>query len=346
MEAIQRCLRSRKLQRSGKCCLLITLLTCFIWRYVYNFPENRPNRKTDIGNKSFTLAGSTINNSSRVEPSFGSLNIHIWRELCGSDLPSLRKHLFFPGYPNENFKHPITEFQIEDDSIDYGQVIFGFVHPPNTTSYRFAIVSDDTSELWLSSSEDPNQKQLIARVFTEGETAWAQRNQLHKYPEQISKDIKLHKRGKYYFEVLHKQGMGLGFVQVFWKSFQDKAFKLISSEYLSLYSDDISVAERKDVFHSVLSERYDDELEQKAKRINKEYLDFFSLPLIPKDSYLTSCECKSSLGYDVTESMVYPKDDTVMCDCERGSPNRVADGDSVRAVVDNVTTSLRLNTSK
>lgn len=301
----------------------------------------------EIGNYSFTLAGSTIDNNSLVEPFFGALNIHIWRELCGFDIPSLRQHLFFPRYPNEKFKHPITEFQIEDDSLDYGQFIFGFVHPPNTMSYRFAIVSDDTSELWLSSSEDPSQKQLIARVFTEGKTtAWAQLNQLDKYPDQISKDMYLLKGSKYYFEVFHKQGIGDGFVQVFWKSFQEKEFKLISSEYLSLYSDDISVAERKDVFHSVLSERYHDQLEQKSKRINKEYLDFFTLPLIPKDSYLASCEYKSSLVYDVAESLVYTEADTVMREYEDGSPNHVALGESVRAVVDNVTTSLRLKTSK
>ena len=346
MDTLQRCLRSRKLQRLGKCCFLVILLTCFIWQCVFNFSKNRPNRKKNIRNYSFTLGGSTTNNSYQVEPFVGAMNIHIWRELCGFDVTNLRQHLFFPRYPSENFKHPITEFQIEDNSLDYGQVIFGFVHPPNTMSYRFAIVSDDTSELWLSSSEDPNQKQLIARVFTDGDIAWAGLNQLDKYPDQISQDMYLLKGSKYYLEVLHKQGIGDGFVQVFWKSFQEKKFKLISSEYLSPYSDNTSVAEKKHVFHSVLSERYHYELEQKFKRISKEYLDFYSLPLIPKDSYLTSCEYKSSVAYDVIESLVYPEDDTVMGDGEDGWPNRVADGDSIQAVVDKVTTSLRLKTYK
>ena len=345
MGTIQRFLKSRKLQRLGKCSVVIILLSCFVWRYAYNFSKNRLNRKIDIGNYSFKkLEGSTINNNSRVEPS--AVNIHIWRELCGYDIQNLRQHLFFPRYPNENLRHPVKEFQIEDDSIDYGQAIFGFVHSPSTMSYRFAIVSDDTSELWLSSSEDPNEKQLIARVFTEDKTAWTQRNQLDKYPDQISDDLYLLKGNKYYFEVLHKQGTGDGFVQVFWKSFQEKEFKLISSEYLSLYSDNNSVLEKKEVFHNVFSERYHEKLQQKSQRISREYLDFFSLPLIPKDSYLTSCEYKSSLRHGVTESLVYPEDDTVMYDSEDGSPNRVADGDLVRVVVDKVATSLRLKTSR
>lgn len=346
MGTIQRCLKSRKLQRLGKCCLVVILLSCFVWQYVYSYSKNRLNRKVDTGNNSFTLAASTTNNNSRAGPFFGAVNIYIWRELCGFDMQNLRQHLFFPRYPDEKLRHPINEFHIEDDSLDYGQVIFGFIHSPSTMSYRFAIVSDDTSELWLSSSEDPSQKQLIARVFTKDEIAWTQRNQLDKYLDQISEDMYLLKGNKYYFEVLHKQGIGDGFVQVFWKSFQEKEFKLISSEYLSLYSDDIRVAEKKDVFHSVLSEQYHDKLEQKSKRISKEYSDFFSLPLIPKDSYLTSCEYESSLGYDVIESLVYPEDDTVMCDNEDGSPNRVANGDLIRVVVDKVATSLRIKTSK
>ena len=60
-----------------------------------------------------------------MEPFVGALNFHIWREVCGYELMNLRQHLFFPHYPNENFKQPITEFQIEDNSSDYGQVIFG-----------------------------------------------------------------------------------------------------------------------------------------------------------------------------------------------------------------------------
>lgn len=346
MEAIQRCVRSRKLQRLGKYCFLVTLLTCFIWQYVYNISKNRPNRKEDVRNHNFAIGGSTTNNHSRVEPFVGALNFHIWREVCGYELMNLRQHLFFPHYPNENFKQPITEFQIVDNSSDYGQVIFGFVHPPNTMSYRFAIVSDDTSELWLSSSEDPNQKQLIARMFTEDEIAWAELNQLDKYPDQISKDMYFHKGSKYYLEVLHKQGDGAGFVQVFWKSFQEKTFKLISSEYLSPYSDNTSVAEKKHVFHNVLSERYRYELEQKSRRIGKEYLDFYSLSLIPKDTYLNSCVYKSSIGYNVVESLVYPEDDTAMGHEEDSWPNRIADGESIQEVVDNLATSLRLKTSK
>ena len=362
MAAIQTFLRLRKLQRLGKFFLLVTIpLACFMWRYL-NLPQKQMpmNHKTEELNYNLTIADHTANVTSTTEPALSALDVYIWRRVCGAHISKLRKSLFFPRYPDENFRSLIAKFQFEDHGIDYGQIIFGFVHPPNTMPYRFAIVSDDESELWLSSSEDPNQKQLIARVFKEGVVAWARLNQLHKYPDQISKDIKLQKGRKYYLEVLHKQGTGDGFVQVFWKSSQDKVFQLIGSEHLSPYSDEsVLTTTNKDIVHSVLSDHYHVELELKSKTISKNYLKFYSLPLIPKDSYLPFCDYQSSFvlsrrvnRYEgsnyVSASLVYPEDNTTMG--WRGDyhifPNRVASRDIIQTVVNKITTSLRLKTSK
>ena len=351
MGAVQRYIRSRKLQRLAKFILLVALFSCLILHYVSKFPKQPTSDKTNVGNNSLLSKISTVNGSLPAQTHVSALNIYVWRDLCGADMPNLRESLFFPRYPDENLKKLVTEFQIQDNTVDYGQRIFGFVHPQSTSSYRFAIASDDTSELWLSSSEDPKEKKLIARVFTEGETAWAGKNELHKYPDQISKGVKLQDGSKYYIEVLHKQGSGEGFVQVFWKRSQDKDYKLISSEYLSPYSDDILMTTKnKDVLHSVLSGRYQHELEQKSKIISKEYLKFYSLPLIPQDNYLSSCtDYKNSIvdGKIISDSFVFPEDDTSMGlgDWEE-VPNRVAEKDVIQTVVDKITTSLLQKTSK
>ena len=361
MAAIRAILRLREPQRLGKILFLyMVLLTCFIGYYLVNLPQKDMsiNDKMEIVSYDLTIEDRRGNGTSSTKEAFGALDVYIWRSLCGSDISNLRSSLFFPRYPDENFRSQFSKFQIEDRGISYGQLIFGFVHPPNTTLYRFAIVSDDASELWLSSCEDPNQKQLIARVFKPGEAAWAQLNQLHKYPDQISKDINLHKGSKYYIKVLHKQGTGNGFVQVFWKSLKDKDFRLINSEYLSPYSDENVVARKnKDVLHSVLADRYRVELELKSKRISKDYLKFYSLPLIPKDSYLTSCDYQSSFVLNrtvhhyegvrrVAISLVYPEDNTTMGLLGNISANRVAGRDIIHTVVNKIVTSLRLKTSK
>ena len=352
MAAFQTLFQMRKLQRLGKFLLLVTVpLAFFIWCDV-----NLSQKQMPINDK---MEDNKV--TAPTEPAaFSALNVYVWRGVCGADISNLRKSLFFPRYPDENIRSLFTKFQIEDHEIDYGQIIFGFVHPPSTMPYRFAIVSDDESELWLSSSEDPNQKQLIARVFKEGDAAWAELNQLHKYPDQISEDIKLRKGSKYYLEVLHKQGTGDGFVQVFWKSLLDKDFQLIGAEHVSPYSDEnVLTTKNKDVLHSVLSDRYHVDLELKSKTISNNYLKFYSLPLIPKDSYLPLCNYQSSFvlshavyGYEglnyVSASLVYPEDNTVMGWPRdyQNFPNRVAGWDVIQVVVNKITTSLRLKTSK
>ena len=101
----------------------------------------------------------------------------------------LRNSPFYPSYPSEKLIPNISEFRIVDDQAEYGQTIAGFLNPARSGSYRLAIASDDSSELWLSPSENPEQKQLIARVFVEGAGGWTRKNEINKYPGQISRNI-------------------------------------------------------------------------------------------------------------------------------------------------------------
>ena len=115
----------------------------------------------------------------------GFLNVYIWRKLCGNSVENLKKLPFFPQHPDEE---KVTHvLHIEDNTQDYGQRIFGFIHPPRSDSYLFGIASDDSSELWLSPSQDPRDKQLIARVFDEQSIAWTKMDELDRYSDQVSK---------------------------------------------------------------------------------------------------------------------------------------------------------------
>ena len=46
-------------------------------------------------------------------------------------------------------------------SESYGTRLRGYLHPPATGNYTFYIASDDASELWLSTDEDPASAVLI-----------------------------------------------------------------------------------------------------------------------------------------------------------------------------------------
>lgn len=96
--------------------------------------------------------------------------------------------------------------------IHYGTRIRGYICPPATGNYIFYIASNDHSELWLSSDDDPANRNLVA--FIRGATGIRQWN---KYSSQQSAGIPLEKGKRYYIEALHKQGVGTDNIAVAWK---------------------------------------------------------------------------------------------------------------------------------
>ena len=290
----------------------------------------------------------------REEERKGRLTVSIWQDLCGGEVKVLRNSPFYPNYPNEKLNYDITEFQIEDNKAGYGQTIAGFLNPVRSGSYRFAIASDDSSELWLSPSDNPDEKQLIASVFVEGDTGWTRKNELSKYTNQISRDIMLRTGSRYYIEIIHKQGEGDGFLQVFWSNPGDKDFKLISSKYLSPCSDDAVVSPKQNAMNQLRSKRL-----AVAQTTREKYSSFFTLPLISAENYLPQCSYKSSFipkdkidkkdGRSlVSLSSVFPQDDTFMG--SKGNvwswSNRAADREIVQSVLNKMIAALCEKTDK
>ena len=79
----------------------------------------------------------------------------------------------------------------------------GYIHPPSNGSYTFWISSDDASELWLSTDEDPVNKVLIAF-----ESDWSSARVWQLGDNEESAPITLVGGQKYYIEALHKEGTG------------------------------------------------------------------------------------------------------------------------------------------
>ena len=349
-------LRLRRLKKFGKLAVFV-LLTFSISYFVFTFPTH--SRSDDGASVKRQEARVRVPVDADIGP---GLNARIWRSVCGPNIANLRQSPFFPRYPDEETLITTDLFHIEDDRADYGQQLFGYLHPVKSGSYRFAIASDDSSELWLSPSENPDEKIMIARVFTRESAAWTRKSELDKYPDQFSNDVKLRGEKRYYIEVIHKQGSGDGFVQVFWKRSNGTDFKVISSEYLTSYSNhsnNTQVTAKKESAHVVLSEQYHNEYKVKSNRTSSEYRKFYSLPLIPKVSYLPPCDYKTSfvLSDDIyryegrkviSESNVFPEDDTSMGDpgIVWNQHNRYADKEVIHSVVNKLVTCLRQNTSK
>lgn len=117
------------------------------------------------------------------------INVHTWYDFCPSPLHVLCYHPLFPKAPDE--KAVITALDVTRSKDKYAQRIFGFLHPPKTDKYKFAIASDDFSELWLSAGEDPSEAVLICSL---GE--WTTRDNFQQSLSQVSDEIELKGRSK------------------------------------------------------------------------------------------------------------------------------------------------------
>ena len=351
-------LRLRRLQRLSKL-IIFSIFACTTFYFLVLLYKKTPYLwELDGG------FNTSVNKPAVVQVIKGKLSVHVWREICGSEVRFLQNSPLFPSYPHE--KRFITEFQVEDEGVEYGQKIFGFIQPPTTDLYRFAISSDDSSELWLGPKEDPSEKKLIARVYSKGSLSWTGKRELQKYSDQISSQVLLQAEKRFYIEALHKQGTGQGFVEVYWaNSKPGSEFKIITSEFVSAYANDSTVTGVTDFQHDVLSvpKNVNERLKLKRKKyrtlFKKDFLEMYRLPLLTEDNFLPPCAYKSSFVvkdtlyryngiYMVYESNVYPLDDTDMGYKDKvwSWPNRVADKQLVHLIVDKMIASLQQKTAK
>ena len=283
--------------------------------------------------------------------STGSLNAHMWYGICGMNVDILRNWPHFPYFPDK--RSFVSEFRKTQvlNMTDNGERIFGFVHPQVSGLYKFAITSDDTSELWLSRNEDPASSEMIARVYSPHRSAWTEEGDYKKYPEQISKEILLHSGKKYYIESLSKQGSGAAHVAVFW-CYGDSTFEIISSKYLSSFYGNnnqnsipphpgkqpkITLQSKRNLYYF-----------HRLKLIRRlEYID-----LIPTCSYSPSFLVRGKLKrfqgvWRTHVSRVFPLDDTdmyknVSWKHDWKKPNTLVERVRVESVVDKLMNCLRL----
>ncbi|XP_051547231.1 beta-1,4-N-acetylgalactosaminyltransferase 3-like [Myxocyprinus asiaticus] len=169
----------------------------------------------------------------------GRVNLHIFEDYCGGSIDQFRNNILYPLFPSR--RTTVSRLAVSPKSKDYGLRIFGYLHPPVTDEYIFAIASDDNAEFWLSLDESPQNLQRFVYVGETGDE-WAAPGEYWKFASQISKPILLVKGMKYFFEAILKQNGGLDHLEIAWCLNRDNSsFSVISSEFLSLYEDESSL---------------------------------------------------------------------------------------------------------
>jgi len=308
------------------------------------------NQQAEGNETSITMIASERKIQDDSAKSIGSLNAHMWYGICGMNVDILRNWPHFPYFPDK--RSFVSEFRKAQvlNTLDNGERIFGFVHPQVSGMYRFAVTSDDTSELWLSKNEDPASSEMIARVYSPHGSAWTEEGDYKKYPEQISKEILLHAGKKYYIESLSKQGAGAAHVAVFW-CHRNSTFEIISSKYLSSFNEN----DNQESTPPHAGKQRNSTLRSKSNLHYFNRLPFISrleyIDLIPTCSYNPSFLVRGTLKryqgiWRTQVSQVFPPDDTDMYKNiswkhDWKKPNTFVEKARVESVVDKLMNCLR-----
>ncbi len=189
---------------------------------VYNFSVKARDAAHNVSAASNTL---TVTTNEPPGGGTGSIIREYWSNVSGTVMSSIPVHTAPTG------TQTLTSLEGPSNWGDnYGARIRGYITPDITGAYTFRIASDDKSELWLSSSNNPAGKVLIASVGD-----WTNPREWNKYPSQQSSPVTLTGGQAYYVEVLHKEGHSGDHVAVGWTGPGIESIAVVSGGYLTPY---------------------------------------------------------------------------------------------------------------
>lgn len=137
----------------------------------------------------------------------GTISVETWTDIDGTRVSSI------PVNTAPDLTGTRTLFEAPTNvGSNFGSRFRGYVCVPTTGNYTFWIASDDHSELWLSTDNDPANKRLIASVW-----GWTTSRQWDKYTTQQSAQINLIAGQQYYIEALYKEDEGGDNMAVGWQ---------------------------------------------------------------------------------------------------------------------------------
>lgn len=164
---------------------------------------------------------------SRVAKAGGSLLEEHWSGIAGGTIAALTADPNYPAKPGG--REFITSFEClaRDWSDSRGTRVTGFIVPPATGNYQFAVSGDEVVELYLSSDASAANKVLVAIV-----TAATGFRDWNAQPGQQSAPLPLVQGRRYYVELLHKEDSGTDHWSVAWKKPGDADFSVVPGEAL------------------------------------------------------------------------------------------------------------------
>ena len=169
----------------------------------------------------------------------GGLTRETWAGIAGGTIASLTSAPAYPASPST--VGTIGSGAAPSDVGDaYGSRLRGFLTPPTSGDYRFAIAGDDAAELWLSADGSPESRQRIAFLDAATGAATGPR-EWNTSPTQRSVSVPLVAGQSYYLEALHKESTGSDSLAIGWMRPGAADFEPIPGEFLAPVAPVVSV---------------------------------------------------------------------------------------------------------
>ena len=143
-------------------------------------------------------------------PGTGTINYQRWNNISGGAVSNLTSSPNYPNSPSASGTLGIFETP-GNMGNNIGIKVYGYICPPSSGDYVFWIASDESAELWLSTTSAPSNKVKIA--FNSSATKSRQWN---KAASQKSLPRTLTAGQLYYIEALMKEGTGSDNLSVGW----------------------------------------------------------------------------------------------------------------------------------
>jgi len=171
----------------------------------------------------------------------GKVQIYRYDTIPGGDLNDLYEAPNFPGTPDFSEVSDFVGIPYRNILNEHGALIQGYLTVPVTGNYKFNVTGDDETILFISSDDDPANKQAH-QCFV---SSWTNMTEHDKFIWQSTGNVYMEKDKYYYIEINEKEGSGGAHYSAFWQTpyTEDGQWKRIPATYFYDYECEIACIE-------------------------------------------------------------------------------------------------------
>lgn len=199
--------------------------------------DNNPNTLNDLQDGHCHCIGTPTTANTCIG-AHQEVQSYRYDNITGNTLSSLYSAPHYPGMPNTSENLGFLGMHSTSTNNNFGTLVQGYLTVPVTGTYQLNLTGDDQTVFFMSSNEDPANKNFIELMVT----SWSTMTDHNKFPSQTSAPITLNAGQYYYYEINHKEGSGNEHFGVFWKTpfQQPNTWKRIPSFYTYDYTCEVA----------------------------------------------------------------------------------------------------------